>query len=73
MDILPGITLDLSFIVGIMVKISMFLLLALSLVMVRQESLMHKVVNFSIGGSLKILVWAYSGLCLLLTVIVILA
>lgn len=73
MEIIPGITIDLSFIVSIMVKIAMVLLLALSLVMVRQESLMNKVVNFSIGGSLRLVVWLFCGLCLSLTVIVIVA
>jgi hypothetical protein len=73
MEIIPGITIDLSFIVSIMVKIAMVLLLALSLVMVRQESLMNKVVNFSIGGSLRLVVWLFCGLCLALTVIVIVA
>lgn len=71
MEIIPGITINLSFVIGIMVKIAMLLLLALSLVMVRQESLMDKVVNFSIGGSLKALVWLFCGLSLLFTVIVI--
>lgn len=73
MEIIPGLTVNLSLIVGIMIKVSMVLLLILSLVMVRQESLMDRVVNFSMGGSLRALVWLYCGLCLLFTVIVIVA
>lgn len=73
MEILPGITIDINFIIGLMIKVAMVLLLVLSLVMVRQESLMEKVIDFSIGGSLKFLTWTFCGLCLMLTVIVIVA
>lgn len=73
MEIIPGVTISLNLIIGIMVKVAMLLLLILSLIMVRQESLMDRVVNFSIGGSLKILVWLFCGLSLLFTVIVIVA
>jgi len=73
MEIIPGITLNLSLIVSIMVKIAMLLIFVLSLVMVRQESLMNRVVNFPVGGSLKILVWGFCVSAFLLTVIVVLA
>lgn len=73
MEIIPGLTINLSLIIGIMVKIAMILMLILSFVMIRQESLMDRVVNFSIGGSLKMLVWLYCGMSLLFTVIVIVA
>lgn len=73
MEIIPGIIINISTIVGFMVKISMVLLLVMSLIMIRQESLMNNVVNLPIGKSLKFMTWAFFGLMLLTTVIVILA
>ncbi|HBC45383.1 MAG: hypothetical protein UX08_C0003G0008 [Candidatus Collierbacteria bacterium GW2011_GWB1_45_35] len=73
MEIIPGVVINLSMIVSLMVKISMILILILSLVMVRQESLMDRVVNLPTGRSLKIVMWAFFGLTLLTTVIVVLA
>lgn len=60
-----------DFIVNIMVIISMLLLCLLSLIMVRQAGLMNKVVNYPIGGSLKVLVWGFCFLCVAITAIVI--
>lgn len=73
MEILPGITLSIGFnlIVGIMVKILMLILLLLSLILVRQESLMDKVVNIPLGRNFKMVVWTYFVLTLMLTAIVI--
>ena len=59
MEIIPGVTVSLSMIVSLMVKTSMVLFLILSLIMVRQESLMDQVVNLPTGKSLKILTWGY--------------
>jgi len=75
MEIFPGINIDisLSLIVGIMVKMLMLILLFLSIIMVRQEALMDRVVNLPTGRSLKIVMWAFFGLTLLTTVIVVLA
>ncbi|OGD72697.1 hypothetical protein A3K29_00940 [Candidatus Collierbacteria bacterium RIFOXYB2_FULL_46_14] len=73
MEIIPGVTISLSMIVGLMVKVSMILFLILSLIMVRQESLMDKVVNLPIGKSLKVLTWGYFLFSLFVTVIVLLA
>ena len=61
-----------DYIVNIMVIVSLLLLCVLSLVMVRQAGLMNKVVNYPIGGSLKVLVWGFSFLCIAITAIVIL-
>ncbi len=73
MEILPGIelTAGLSFVVGIMVKILMVLLLLLSLILIRQDSLMARVVNIPLGRNLKMVVWTYFVLTLMLTAIVI--
>ncbi|PIR99346.1 hypothetical protein COT86_04515 [Candidatus Collierbacteria bacterium CG10_big_fil_rev_8_21_14_0_10_43_36] len=60
-------------IVSFMVKISMILFLILSIIMVRQESLMDKVVNLPIGKSLKILTWGYFLFSFFVTVIILLA
>ena len=73
MEIIPGVTISLSMIVGLMVKVSMILFLILSLIMVGQESLMDKVVNLPIGKSLKVLTWGYFLFSLFVTVIVLLA
>ena len=73
MEIIPGVVISLSLIVGFMAKISMILFLILSIIMVRQESLMDKVVNLPIGKSLKILTWGYFLFSLFVTVIVLLA
>jgi hypothetical protein len=62
-----------SLIVGIMAKITMVLLLVMSLVMLRQTTLMDRVVKLPIGSSIKMLIWGFFGLVLLLTVIVVLA
>ncbi len=60
-----------DFIVSTMVTISLLLLCVLSLIMVRQAGLMNKVVNYPIGGSLKVLVWGFCILCIAITGIVI--
>jgi len=73
MEIIPGVVISFSMIVSLMVKVSMVLVLVLSLIMVRQESLMDRVVNLPVGKSLKIVTWAFFGLTLLTTVIVVLA
>lgn len=62
-----------SLVVGVMVKILMVMLLILAMVMVRQTSLMNKVVSLPVGGKVKTLTWSYFALMLLLTAIVILA
>ncbi len=68
-----GSQITVSSIVGIMVKIMMFLLLVLALVMVRQTSLMDKVVKLPVGGNVKLLTLSYFVLMLFLTAIVVLA
>lgn len=73
MEIIPGLTINLSMIVSIMVKISMVLLVILGIVAVRQESLMDKVVNLPIGKNLKLLTWGYFVVALIMTFIVLLA
>lgn len=72
MEELIGINLTFDLIVGWLVNISLILLTVLSLIMVRQAGLMNRVVNYPIGGSLKVLVWGFAFICILITVIVIL-
>ena len=62
-----------SLIVGVMAKITMVLLLLMFLVMLRQTSLMDRVIKLPVGGSIKIFIWSFFTLILLLTVIVVLA
>jgi hypothetical protein len=62
-----------SAIVGLLAKIMMVLLLLISLVMLRQVSLMDRVVKLPVGNSIKSLIWGFFALLLLLTVIVVLA
>jgi hypothetical protein len=61
-----------NMIVNVLVDVGFVLLSVLSLIMVRQSGLMNKVVNYPIGGSLRILVWGFCFLCMAITVIVIL-
>jgi len=70
MELIPGLTLNVSFLVGIMVDITMVMLIIFSIVMIRQESLMDKVVSFSIGGSLKLLTWGFFTMTLIMTLFV---
>jgi len=72
METILNSQITVSLVVGIMAKIMMGLLLLMSLVMLRQTSLMDKVIKLPIGGSIKILTWSFFGLLLLLTVIVVL-
>ncbi len=72
MEEIIGFNITFDTIVSFMVKVSLILLSVLSLIMVRQAGLMNRVVNYPIGGSLKVLVWGFAFTCLLITVIVIL-
>lgn len=72
METLLNGQITVSLIVMIMAKITMVLLLAMSLVMVRQVSLMDRVIKLPVGGSIKLLIWSFFALVLLLTVIVVL-
>ena len=60
--------INLSFIVGILIKALLVLLTLLALVTVRQAGLMDKVVNVPIGGWFKSLAWGYFWVCLVLTI-----
>ncbi len=72
MEELIGFNITFDSIVSLLVSISLVLLSILSLIMVRQAGLMNRVVNYPIGGSLKVLVWGFAFTCLLITVIVVL-
>jgi capsular polysaccharide biosynthesis protein len=63
--------ITISLIVGLMAKIMMVLLLVMALVMIRQTSLMDRVIKLPVGGAIKSLVWSFLGLLLVLTAIVI--
>lgn len=73
MELLPGVNLSigLNLVVGILVKILMIIIFLLSLVMLRQESLMDKVVNIPLGRNFKMVVWTFSLLTFMLTAIVV--
>jgi hypothetical protein len=68
-----GSQITISLVVGIMAKVLMVLILVMGLVMIRQTTLMDKVVKLPVGGTIKSLVWSFFGLLCLLTVIVVLA
>jgi|SaaInlLV_10m_DNA_2_1039722.scaffolds.fasta_scaffold259968_1 hypothetical protein len=72
MEFLPGIDIGLSEVVGVMVKTVLVLITLLSLVIVRQTSLMHKVVSVHIGGNIKTMAFVFFVISLVLTGIVIL-
>lgn len=69
--ILDG-SITVSLIVGVMAKITMVLLLLVALIMLRQTALMDRVVKLPVGAGLKILIWSFFALILVLTVIVVL-
>ncbi len=73
MEIFPGITIEggLSLVVGVMIKILMVILLLLSLLLVKQDELMSRVVNVEVGRGLKLFVWGYFLVVLGLTAIVV--
>lgn len=73
METILNAQISVSLVVGIMAKILMVLMLLMSLVMLRQTALMDKVVKLPVGGTIKMLVWSFFGLLVLLTVIVVLA
>lgn len=72
MEIVPGINIGLSDVVGVMVKILFVLITLLSLIIVRQTALMHKVVSVHVGGNLKLVAWVFFVISLVLTGIVML-
>lgn len=65
--------ITLSMIVGIMIKVLMFLLLIMTGVMTRQVKLMDRVIKLPVGANVKTLVWSVFILMIVLTVIVVLA
>jgi len=71
-ELIPGVNIGLSEVVGVMVKILMGLITLLSLVIVRQVSLMHKVVSVHVGGNIKMMALVFFMISLVLTGIVIL-
>ena len=59
--------INLSLVVGLLVKVSLVLLTLLSLVTVRQASLMDRVVSVPIGNWFKGIAWGFFWTCLILT------
>ena len=59
--------INLSLVVGLLVKASLVLLTLLSLVTVRQASLMDKGVSVPIGNWFKGIAWGFFWTCLVLT------
>jgi len=55
---------------SLLIKITLVLVCLLSIILVRQSSLMARVVNVTINGWFKMLAVAYMILCLVLTAIV---
>ena len=72
MDFLFNAQITVSSIVGVMAKLLMGLLTVLALVMLKQTTVMDRVVNLPIGGNLRLLAGSFFGLMMILTVIVIL-
>jgi len=72
MEFVPGIDIGLSEVVGVMVKALLVLITLLSLIIVRQVSLMHKVVSVHVGGNIKIVAFSFFVISLVLTGIVML-
>ena len=71
-ELIPGIDIGLNEVVGVMVKIILVLVTLLSLIIMRQVSLMHKVVSVHVGGNIKVIAFLFFVISLVLTGIVIL-
>lgn len=63
---------SLSLVVGLMIKACLVILTLLSLVMVRQASLMDKVVTVPVGNWFKTVAWGFFLVSLILTLGIIL-
>ena len=72
MEFVPGINIGFNEVVGFMVKILFGLITLLSLIIVRQVGLMHKVVSVNVGGNIKLVAFMFFVISLVLTGIVIL-
>jgi len=59
-------------VIGIMIKVLMVLMTLLSLIVIKQVSLMGKVVNVPVGGNFKLISWFFFWAYLILTGIVVL-
>ncbi len=69
-DLITGISL--SLVVGLMIKACLVILTSLSLVMVRQASLMDRVVTVPVGNWFKMVAWGFFLVSLILTLGIIL-
>ena len=65
-------SISLSLIVGLMIKACLVILTTLSLVMVRQASLMDRVVTVPVGNWFKMVAWGFFLVSLILTLGIIL-
>ncbi len=72
MEQLPLAQISLSFIVGLGIKILMGMLTLLTLIAVRQTSLMDKVVTVPVGNWFKSVAWGFFFVSLILTIGIIL-
>jgi len=68
---LPPIGQGLNLIIGLLVKVLMVMLTLLSLILLRQDQLMSKVLDIPFGSGFKMIVWSFLVLTLVLTAIVI--
>lgn len=71
MELVPGLVVNLDWVVSAFVKVLLVMIFILTLIMVRQASLMDRVVNVPIGGWFKGLVWVFSLVVFLITLAVI--
>lgn len=72
-DLFGDTGLSLNFVFSLMIKIMMGLIVVVSFLMVRQASLMDKVVDVPIGRGFVMIAWLFALVCLVLTGIVIIA
>lgn len=72
MELVPGLEMGLSDIVGTMIKVILVLITLLFLVIIRQVNLMDKVVSVHVGGNIKTMAFVFFMISLVLTGIVML-
>ena len=72
MELINGIHVDLSLIVGMLIKILLVIVSFVSLLTVKQASVMDKVVNIPIGGWVKGISWIFFAVVVFVSLLIIL-
>jgi len=72
MELITGIHIDISLIIGILIKVLLVIVCFVSLLTVKQASVMDKVVNIPIGGWFKGFSWIFFMVVVFVSLLIIL-